>query len=119
MTIDDEFKLIENFKTLVRHAMVFAQKAHDFVFDDGTSDIVAVSYLNIAASKFSAAESLYYARYELLERHEAEELFRLFDVFMSELLNNVRTNHSHQWTDIEFIHLKECFDCSAFAFENK
>lgn len=116
--MDAELKLIENFKTLVRRAMIYAERAHNYIFDDDIDPFVATSYLNIAAGKFSAAESLYYSQYECLERSEAEEIFRLFDTFLTEFLNNVRTNHSHQWTDIEFQRLKEAFDYSAFAFEN-
>lgn len=82
-------------------------------------DSAAVAYLNIAASKFAAAESLYYARIDVLERGEAVEIFRLFDVYMHEFLSNYRTGHSRQWNDIEFNRLKEAFDDSAFAFENK
>lgn len=113
-----DFELIDTFKTLVRRAMSYAQHAHDFIFDENVDNAVALSYLNVSASKFAAAESLYYARYKILQRGEAEELFRLFDVFMSELLTNVRTDHSHQWTDIEFNNLKDVFDSSAFAYEN-
>lgn len=119
MELSYELELIEKFKTLIRHGMIYAQRAHDYIFDDETEDIIALQYLNVAASKFSAAEALYYSRYEELQHDEAEELFHLFDVFMSEVLTNVRTKHSHQWSDIEFIRLKECFDYSPFAFENK
>lgn len=111
--------LIENFKTLVRNAMIYAEHSHDFIFDDDVDNAIAVSYLNIASSKFAAAEALYYSCIDVLERYEAEEIFRLFETYMHELLTNYRTLHSHQWTDIEFIRLKEFFDCSAFAFENK
>lgn len=116
---DNESELIENFKTLVRRAMLYAEHSHEFIFDESVEDSAAVAYLNIAASKFAAAESLYYARIDVLERGEAEEIFRLFDVYMHEFLSNYRTDHSHQWSDIEFNQLKEAFDDSAFAFENK
>ncbi len=116
--MDNNLACIENFKNLVRNAMFYAQKAHDFVFDDSCENYVAALYLDIAASKFSSAESMYYSRFDILEREEAEEIFRLFDVFMNEFLTNIRTDHSHQWTDIEFERLKDAFDYSAFAFEN-
>lgn len=116
---ENELDLIENFKSLMRNAMIYAQHSHDYIFDDSVDNSVAVSYLNIAASKFTAAEALYYSQLNILQRGEAEEIFRLFDVYMRELLNNHRTDHSHQWTDIEFNRLKESFDYSAFAFENK
>lgn len=116
---NNELELIENFKTLIRRAMLCAEHSHKFIFDKSVDDSAAVAYLNVAASKFAAAESLYYARIDVLERGEAEEIFRLFDVYMHEFLSNYRTGHSRQWNDIEFMHLKEVFDYSAFAFENK
>ena len=115
---DEEFNLIDNFKMLMRCAMTYAKYSHDYIFDEGVDDLIAVSYLNVAASKFSAAESLYYSRYELLQRPEAESIFHLFETYLREVMNNVRTNHSHQWSDIEFNKLKDEFDYSAFAFEN-
>lgn len=74
------------------------------------------TYLNIAASKFAAAESLYYSCFNILERDEAESIFHIFDVYMVEMLTNHKTEHSHQWTDIEYNRLKDAFDSSAFAF---
>lgn len=115
---NEDFLLIENFKSLMRHAMLFAQNSHDYIFDEAVDDSMAIAFLNVAASKFAAAESLYYSRIDVLEHDETEEIFHLFDTYMRELLNNCRDAHSHQWTDIEFNRLKEAFDCSAFAFEN-
>lgn len=45
-------------------------------------------------------------------------LFYQFSVYAHEFLTNVETDHSHQWTDIEFNKLHDIFDSSAFAFEN-
>lgn len=114
----EDFALIENFKSLIRQAMIYAQYSHESIFDESVNDSVAVSYLNVAASKFAASEALYYSQFAVLERDEAEEIFHLFDSYMSELLTNQKTEHSHQWTDIEFNRLKETFDSSVFAFEN-
>jgi hypothetical protein len=114
----EDFTLIENFKSLMRQAMLYAQYSHDCIFDESVNNSVAISYLNVAASKFAASEALYYSQFAVLERDEAEEIFHLFDSYMSELLTNYKTDHSHQWTDIEFNRLKETFDSSAFAFEN-
>ena len=114
--MNEDLVLIEKLKSLIQRAMIYAQHSHDFIFDENTDDSIAVSYLNIAASKFAAAESLYYSRIDVLKRNEAEQLFYLFDAYMRELLTNYRTNHSHQWTDIEYNRLREYFDYSAFAF---
>lgn len=114
----EDFTLIENFKSLMRQAMIYAQYSHESILDESVNDSAAVSYLNVAASKFAASEALYYSQFAVLEHNEAEEIFHLFDSYMSELLTNYKTDHSHQWTDIEFNRLKEAFDSSVFAFEN-
>lgn len=98
---NDDLVLIENFKSLMRRAMLFAQYSHDYVFDEKIDNSVAVANLNVAASKFASAESLYYSCINVLEREEAEDIFHLFDAYMQELLNNYRDNHSHQ-----FLHLR-------------
>ncbi len=110
--------LIKKFKKLMCQGMLYAKYAHDFIFEETVDNEVAVSYLNVAVSKFSAAEALYCSQLDILECHEAEELFCLFNTFMNELLNNVRTNHSHQWTSIEYENFKRAFDYSTFALEN-
>lgn len=58
---NDDLVLIENFKSLMRRAMLFAQYSHDYVFDEKIDNSVAVANLNVAASKFASAESLYYS----------------------------------------------------------
>lgn len=113
---NNDLSLIEKFKSLMQQAMLYAQYSHDFIFDDSVEDSVAIAYLNIAASKFAAAESLYYSCFNILERDEAESIFHIFDVYMVEMLTNHKTEHSHQWTDIEYNRLKDAFDSSAFAF---
>nr|WP_308496138.1 hypothetical protein [uncultured Agathobacter sp.] len=113
---NNDLSLIEKFKSLMQQAMLYAQYSHDYIFDDSVEDSVAIAYLNIAASKFAAAESLYYSCFNILERDEAESIFHIFDVYMVEMLTNHKTGHSHQWTDIEYNRLKDTFDSSAFAF---
>ena len=113
--MNTDFALIENFKKLMRIGMLYAKSAHDYVFDESVNDMVAVAYLNTASAKFSAAEALYYSHLDGLEHQDAEEIFHLFDVFMHELLENVRTDHSHQWTSIEYEKLKDAFEHSVFA----
>lgn len=115
--MDYSFSYIENLKKLVRHGMLYAQFAHDCIFDENVEPFVATSYLNIAAAKFGAAEGLYYSQLEFLERGEVEDLFHLFDEFAMELLSNLRTKHSHQWTDIEYHRLKDAFDSSALSVD--
>ena len=81
---NNDLSLIEKFKSLMQQAMLYAQYSHDYIFDDSVEDSVAITYLNIAASKFAAAESLYYSCFNILERDEAESIFHIFDVYMVE-----------------------------------
>lgn len=115
---NNDFSLIEKFKSLMQQAMLYAQYSHDYIFDNAIEDSIAVAYLNIAASKFAAAESLYYSCFDILERGEAENIFCIFDTYMAEMLTNHKTKHSHQWTDIEYNRLKDAFDSSVFAFQD-
>lgn len=111
----DTFELIEVFKNHVRSSFYDAREAHNCIFDEKCSVEIALAYLNKAIAEHCCCDSLYYAQYEQLGRGEYEEYSHQFDVFARELLNNVKTNHSHQWTDIEFERLKEIYDDSVFA----
>lgn len=111
-------ELIETFKHFVASGMRYAIKSHDVLFKKECDISVPLAYLNAAISRFSSAEALYYAQFEILQRGEAEDLFHRFSEYSNEFLRNVETEHSHQWTDIEFNRLYEVFDSSAFAFEN-
>lgn len=111
----DTYELIEIFKNLVRSSFYDARNAHDCIFDENCSVEIALAYLNKAISEHCCCDSLYYAQYDQLCRGEYEEYSHQFDVFANELLNNVRTNHSHQWTNIEFEKLKDIYEYSAFS----
>lgn len=43
------------------------------------------------------------------ERDEFECCYNKFITFKKEMMNNVKTNHSHQWTDIEFLEFAKAF----------
>ena len=116
--MNSESTLRDNFKKLMRRGMLYAKYAHDSIFDEKENTMIALSYLNVAVSNFSAAESLYYSCISTLEQQDADNIFHMFDIFMHEFLNNVRTDHSHQWTSIEYENLKTAFDYSVFAVEN-
>lgn len=103
----EPMELIETFKHFVASAMRYAIKSHDTLFKEECDISIPL-----------AAEALYYAQYEILQREEAEDLFHQFKVYSNEFLTNVETDHSHQWTDIEFNKLYDIFDSSAFAFDN-
>ena len=48
----------------------------------------------------------------LLEDEDSDEFehcYNEFITFNNEMMNNVKTNHSHQWTDIEFREFANAF----------
>ena len=110
------FELINVLKNFVRSSFHDARHAHDCIFDKNCPVEVALAYLNKAIAEHCCCDSLYYAQYDQLVRGEYEEYSNQFSVFAEELLNNVRTNHSHQWTDIEFEKLKDIYDNSSFSY---
>lgn len=105
--------------TLLCTGMFHAITAHKEVFKDEPYIPIVLGYLNSATSYFTAAESLYYSCNDIKEDNSLPEVFHCFKVFEEELLENIRTNHSHQWTDIEFQRLREAFMSSTFAFKDE
>ena len=108
-------ELIETFKHFVASGMRYAIKSHDVLFKKECDISVPLAYLNAAISRFSSAEAFYYAQYDSLQDDCADKLFFLFDKFANELFNNVASNHSHQWTDIEYECLNDLYLSSAFS----
>lgn len=105
----DEQTVFENRKVdlykLIREAFYAAEKAHEVLFkasDEKRNEIIAALYLNKAVALMSAAKAVYASNYEILSSSEVNGIFRAFDTFESEFLTNISSDHSHQWTDIEF-----------------
>lgn len=63
----------------------------------------SLAYLTEAHSTFLAIKIFVFENENLFgDRYEFQELLHQFTTFNNEVLTNVRTNHSHQWSDIEF-----------------
>lgn len=105
--------ITENLTVLIKDAAIASVHAHSILFkefDDSRNEIIAALYINKAISIMSAAKAVYICNIEKIENQEVEEIFNRFDVFESELLTNIATNHSHQWSDIEFNRYKDAFE---------
>ena len=113
-----ELQIVESLKRLVRESILYSRRAHDAALAEKENISAALAYLQRASSKMAAAESLYWAQYEILARDEAEKIFSLFDIFADELVEDFATDHSQQWTDIQYNRLMEKVDNSAFALQN-
>ena len=103
------------FLSLMKNAMSDAERCHKYALSPKSNANAVLSYASTALSYCLSAESLFYAHYDDLCHSELPELFQLFKTFVHEAQNNCVTDHSHQWTDIEFERLKELFDNSVCA----
>lgn len=106
----------ESIKMLIREGAWAAKECHKILFDDrqGTesklNELIAAVHLNKAVSFMAAAKSLYISNYESLEHTEVERIFDKFQLLESEFFQNLRTDHSHQWTDQQFQEFKEVYE---------
>lgn len=75
--------------------------------DDSFSQSAATTYVLSALSHLSCIKAVYACNYNELENDTVESLIHHFDIFCNELISNSSTNHSHQWTCIEFDKLEE------------
>lgn len=101
---------IEYLKQTISHALSISSQGHEILFKDShnkQNELIAAVYINKAISLISTAKAIYISNIEKLERTEVEDIFNSFDVFESEFLTNLSTDHSHQWTDIEFLKFKD------------
>ena len=72
----------------------------------------ALSYAETGLAYCLAAKAIYYARNEKFNGIEISDLFHLFETFVREVQTNYATDHSHQWSDIEFERLKDAYNDS-------
>lgn len=71
---------------------------------------IALAYLTEAHSNFVNAQTFWIDNVDVFgEYSEFEDLFHRFSVYNNELLTNARTDHSHQWSDIEFRNFVDSF----------
>jgi uncharacterized protein involved in tolerance to divalent cations len=104
-----EENLIQDLKVLILNGFINAQHAHELIFSDSPNVAVIVGHLSIASSYINSAKSIYICNKDVLERQELEDFFHLSSVFIDEAMDNIRTNHSHQWSDIQFNRLKDSY----------
>lgn len=67
----------------------------------------ALIYLNRAARHMDLAFSIYQNNLEEIEHPSIDSVFSAFNIFYDEVTNNVATNHSHQWSSIEYNRYKD------------
>lgn len=98
---------IEKFKEISRGFVIdiiySARNSHEKAFEGSRerNDLIAGIILNNGISAFNSLKILYYQNPDV-ENVDFEDFFTGFSVYKEELLTNIRTGHSHQWTDIEY-----------------
>lgn len=104
--------LKQEFKLLILNGYYNAQTAHSAIFkDDGSyqpDNPVIIGYLAIANSYINAAKAVYICNTEL-SRQEFDDFFSEFSAFSDEVMSNIRTDHSHQWSNIHFTRFDESY----------
>ena len=108
---------IEYFKKSLQDAMVYADRSYDYFKDENIDTFIAISYLQVAVSKFSMCELYYHSNLEILEDVAITKLFDLFNQYVFSSLHNAKTNKKH-WDSAEYRRLRNSFDSSKCAFDN-
>lgn len=98
--------LLDHFKTQLLKSYDNAEYAHEEILKDDPDNTVIVGHLSIASSYAGSAKSIYVCNQDELDRYEFDSYFNKFDIFVKEVMTNIRTDHNHQWSDIEFRELK-------------
>lgn len=102
---DLELYQIENLKNMIREAYRLSVKANEVLARDTRSDrnqTNALLTINQAFSVMQAARAVYVSNHATLENLGFETVMYKFGVFANEALTNLLTDHSHQWTFLEF-----------------
>lgn len=100
---------------LLQQAMNNARKANDAAFasqDENKrySYEAAVGYASLSYADFRSLWTITKTNADL-DRLEFDNLMQQAKTFCTEYLDNLNTNHSQQWTDIEYIQLaKKAYD---------
>jgi len=94
----------------IAKAFANAQYAHDEIFKTNPRESVIVGHLSIASSYMNSARAIYSCNLDTFEQDEIDNFFSQFDVFIKEVMTNIRTDHSHQWSNIEFEKLSEEYE---------
>ena len=96
-----ELNLVEKMKELFTAVAFDSYRVNDYLFKKN-NPTAAMFYLNLANSNVAIIKSIYYCNYDELAKDDIEDLFHRFDVFVTEVTRNFSTNHSHQWSNIEY-----------------
>lgn len=89
----------------IRKGYNHSRKAHDLIIREDVEISIALAYLNSAISSMNSAMAIYTCIDDKLR--DFENIYHKFNVFSNEFLNSCATEHSHQWTDFEFLEFEK------------
>lgn len=101
-------QLDNKIKQLGKSCFYHCKKVNTILFDND-NEIGAICCLNLAIGDMSVLKSICYSNWSSVGNDDLENLFEQFDIFAREITNNFVTNHSHQWTSIEYEKLQDLF----------
>ncbi len=101
-----ELNLVEKIKELFTSVAFDSYHVNDYLFKQN-NPTAAMFYLSLANTNVAIIKSIYYCNYNELAKDDIEDLFHQFDVFVNEVTRNFSTNHSHQWSNIEYNKFKD------------
>lgn len=100
----------EKLFNLIRSGYFSSESAFELLLKDTLSrenEKLSTLYLNEAMVYMASAQALYLSSPQLLDRPELDDIFSRFNIFKSEFIECVVTNHAHQWTVTEFNRFKD------------
>jgi hypothetical protein len=98
-------QLQEALKSLFISAMISSKHCQEALFSKDGHKLpdVTLALLNDSVSSVNTMHAIYITFFDELQHQEFDEFFVLFDTYKCEILNNFRTNHSHQWSSIQYV----------------
>lgn len=117
--IEKEHELIKILQGQMLCFMCDARESVKMIFSDSQDkEIKCLAIITRAINYLSYSKSLYYIGIDD-HRDDIDDVFTKADIFIKEITKNIATNHSHQWSDIQFSELAKSYDNSVLCDNSK
>ena len=112
---EKELELIKRIKYEAICLMYSCKESRNIIFSDqNNKEIKCLAKLVVAQGHLSCIKSIYFTSIDD-KRESIDKFIYQSDTFIDEITNNIATDHSHQWTDIEYLKLAEIYDYSVLS----
>lgn len=101
--------LEQDFKVMIINGFKNANYAYEEIFSDRKNESITIGHLSIANSYISSAQAVYICN-SILCHPNIDEFFDRFSILSDEVMDNIRTNHSHQWSSIQFRKFEDSYE---------